>query len=54
MEYEYRELGGRWDAARLRGLEQSELSALAFEYEVSGIGTVSAFLQYPWILGFNV
>ena len=46
MEYEYRELGGVWDAQRLRGLVQSELSALAFEYEFNGTGSVSAFLQY--------
>ena len=46
MQFEYRELGGVWDTNRLLKLEQNELTALAFEYNVDGRGTVSAFLQY--------
>ena len=43
MQYDYRTLGGVWDDDRLGDLERSELSALAFEYELSGKGNVNAF-----------
>ena len=49
MNFEYRVLGGVWDAQRLLTLGQSELSALAFEYELSCKGSVSAFLLYSWL-----
>ena len=45
MQYKYRELGGVWDGRRLLALEKNELSDLAFEYELNGRGSVSAFLQ---------
>ena len=48
MQFEYRELGGVWNAQRLLALEQSELSALVFEYELPGTSSVSAFLQYSY------
>ena len=46
MTYVYTDLGGVWDINRLLELEQNELSALAYEYEISGNISVCAFLEY--------
>ena len=48
MQYDYRELDGVWDAARLLSLERDELSALAFEYEINGKISVCASLEYSY------
>ena len=48
MQFEYRELDGVWDAARLLALERNELQALALKYNFDGRGSVSAILQYSY------